>query len=161
MIFVQFYVAANIFVWSSSSACPESRAESSLIGSGHVVLFAVPGAFTPCCSMVHLPSFTGKAKELSDKGIDRILCLGVNDVFVMDAWGQAHGVGDDILMVASPDADFTKAIGMEVDASAFGLGVRSKRYAMVLQDGVVEAFLPEVDGFAVNASTAECVLNTL
>lgn len=134
---------------------------SSLIGSGRVVLFAVPGAFTPGCSNAHLPSYIGKAAELSAAGVDSIVCLGVNDVFVMNAWGLAHGVGDDIVMVADPAADFTKAIGMDVDASGFGLGTRSKRYAMVLQDGVVEAFLPEEDGFSVMASTAECVLNSL
>ena len=79
----------------------------------------------------------------------------------MKSWGEAQGTGDDIIMVADPAADFTKAMGMEVDASGFGLGVRSKRYAMVLRDGVVEAFLPEEDGFAVMASTAECVLDAL
>ena len=134
---------------------------SSLIGTGRVVLFAVPGAFTPGCSNAHLPSYINKAQDLSAQGVDRIVCLGVNDVFVMHAWGEAHGVGNDIVMVADPAADFTRAIGMDVDASAFGLGVRSKRYAMVLQDGVVQAFLPEEDGFAVLASTAECVLNAL
>ena len=134
---------------------------SSLLGSGRVVLFAVPGAFTPGCSLQHLPSFVNKAKEISAKGVDRIVCLSVNDVFVMKSWGEAQGTGDDIIMVADPAADFTKALGMEVDASAFGLGVRSKRYALVLRDGVVEAFLPEEDGFAVLASTADCVLDAL
>ena len=133
---------------------------SSLLGSGRVVFFAVPGAFTPGCSLQHLPSFVNKAKEISAKGVDRIVCLSVNDVFVK-SWGEAQGTGDDIIMVADPAADFTKALGMEVDASAFGLGVRSKRYALVLRDGVVEAFLPEEDGFAVLASTAECVLDAL
>jgi alkyl hydroperoxide reductase subunit AhpC len=134
---------------------------SSLLGSGRVVFFAVPGAFTPGCSLQHLPSFVNKANELSAKGVDRIVCLSVNDVFVMKSWGEVQGVGDDIIMVADPAADFTKAIGMDVDASGFGLGVRSKRYALVLRDGVVEAFLPEEDGFSVMASTAECVLDAL
>lgn len=132
-----------------------------LAGSGRVVLFAVPGAFTPGCSRQHLPGFVDKASEISAAGVDRILCLGVNDVFVMDAWGKAQGVGDAIVMVADPDAQFTRTLGMDIDASAFGLGIRSKRYAMVIQDGVVEALLPEEDGFAISSSTAECVLNAL
>jgi len=132
-----------------------------LVGSGRAVIFAVPGAFTPGCSKQHLPGFVGRADEISAKGVDTIVCIGVNDVFVMDAWGQAHGVGDSIVMVADPAAEFTTAVGMDVDASGFGLGTRSKRYAMVLDDGVVTAFLPEDDGFSVMASTAECLLDTL
>ena len=93
----------------------------------------------------------------STAGVDAIACISVNDVFVMDAWGKDQGAGD-ILMLADPDAAFTKAVGMDVDASGFGLGIRSKRYALVLNNGVVEAFLPEEDGFSVLASTAECVL---
>ncbi len=132
-----------------------------IAGQGKVVLFAVPGAFTPGCSKQHLPGFVQQAAEISGKGVDAILCLGVNDAWVMDAWGQAHGVGESILMVADPGADFTRAVGMEVDASQFGLGVRSKRYAMVIEDGVVTAVLPEEDGFSVNASSAACVLGAL
>ena len=134
---------------------------SELIGTGRVVLFAVPGAFTPGCSKQHLPSFIGRADDLSAAGVDRILCLGVNDVFVMNAWGEVQGVGESITMVADPAADFTRAVGMEVDASGAGLGVRSKRYALVAQDGVVTAFLPEEDGFSVMSSTAECVLDVI
>jgi peroxiredoxin len=134
---------------------------SELIGKGRVVLFAVPGAFTPSCHRQHLPGFVAQAAEISDKGVDRIVCLGVNDVFVMDAWGEHHGVGEAITMVADPDGDFTRAVGMDVDASKFGLGIRSKRYAMVIDDGVVTEFMPEEDGFGVNASTAACVVGVL
>ncbi len=151
----------NADVRIMKEGAPAVVSMSDLIGHGRTVLFAVPGAYTPGCSKQHLPSFVKQANELSDKGVDRILCLGVNDVFVMDAWGQAHGVGESITMVADPDAAFTKAVGMDVDASAFGLGLRSKRYALVAEDGVVTAFLPEEDGFSVLASTAQCVLDQL
>jgi peroxiredoxin len=125
------------------------------------VLFAVPGAFTPGCSKQHLPGFVSQAAEISANGVDSIVCIGVNDAFVMDAWGTVQGVGDSITMVADPAADFTKAIGMEVDASGFGLGTRSQRYAMVIDNGVVTAFMPEEGGFKVEASTADCVLTSL
>lgn len=134
---------------------------SELIGSGRVVLFAVPGAFTPGCSKQHLPSFINQAAALSEAGVDTIACISVNDAFVMDAWGQVQGVGDKIIMIADPAAAFAKGVGTDVDASGAGLGTRTQRYAMVLQDGVVETFLPEEGGFKVEASTAECVLDAL
>lgn len=134
---------------------------SEIVGTGRVVLFAVPGAFTPACHRQHLPGFVEQAAEISGKGVDRIVCLGVNDVFVMDAWGASHGVGDSITMVADSEAAFTSAIGMAVDASRAGLGTRSKRYAMVIDDGIVTSFMPEEDGFGVNASTAACVIGVL
>jgi peroxiredoxin len=136
---------------------PASMSSKEILGSGRVVLFAVPGAFTPGCSKVHFPGYVELAASISEAGVDSIACISVNDVFVMDAWGQAQSAGD-ILMLADPDAEFAKAVGLEVDASGFGLGIRSKRYALVLQDGVVVAFLPEEDGFSVMASTAACVL---
>jgi len=140
---------------------PAQVSMSEVIGEGRAVLFALPGAFTPGCSKHHLPSFIENAAALSSAGVDRILCLSVNDVFVMDAWGEAQGVGESIVMVADPAADFTEAVGMAVDASAFGLGMRSKRYSMVIEAGIVTTFLPEEDGFAVLASTAPCVLDAL
>ena len=132
-----------------------------ILGSGRVVLFAVPGAFTPGCSKQHLPSYVGQAAELSANGVDSIVCIGVNDAFVMDAWGTVQGVGDAITMVADPAADFAKAIGMDVDASGAGLGIRSQRYAMVIEDGVVTTFLPEEDGFSAVASLGSCVVDAL
>ena len=144
-----------------SEGKPAEVPMSVVIGEGRTVLFAVPGAFTPGCSKQHLPSFVGNAAALSAAGVDRIVCLSVNDVFVMHAWGEAQGVGESISMVADPAGAFTEAVGMAVDASAFGLGVRSKRYAMVIEGGIVTAFLPEEDGFAVLASTAPCVLDAL
>jgi peroxiredoxin len=139
---------------------PATVSSTEILGSGRVVLFAVPGAFTPGCSKVHFPGYVELAENISAAGVDSIACISVNDVFVMDAWGQAQGSGD-IVMLADPDAEFAKAVGLEVDASGFGLGIRSKRYALVLKDGVVEAFLPEEDGFSVMASTAACVLAEL
>ena len=140
-----------------ADGAPVALSSNDVLGTGRVVLFAVPGAFTPGCSKVHFPGFVELAASISAAGVDTIACLSVNDVFVMDAWGKDQGAGD-ILMLADPDAAFTKAVGMDVDASGFGLGIRSKRYALVLNNGVVEAFLPEEDGFSVLASTAECVL---
>jgi peroxiredoxin len=143
---------------------PEDRptpvSSKDILGKGRVVLFAVPGAFTPGCSKMHLPGFVNKAAELSAKGVDAIVCIGVNDAYVMDAWGKAQGVGEQFVMAADPQGAFTQAVGMDVNVPALG-GLRSKRYAMVIEDGVVTQFLPEEDGFNVLASTAECVLDSL
>ena len=118
-----------------------------------VGLFAVPGAFTPTCSAKHLPGFKQKAAELKAKGVDVLACVSVNDVFVMNAWGKDQGVGDDILMLADGNGDFTKAIGLELDASKFGMGPRSQRYSMVVKDGVVATLNVEAGGeFRVSAA---------
>jgi peroxiredoxin len=146
-------------VVTDTGADPVSSAE--LLGSGRVVLFAVPGAFTPTCSNSHLPSFVETAGELASAGVDRIVCLSVNDPFVMAAWGAAQGVGPEITMVSDGNAEFTESIGMGVDASRAGMGVRSKRYAMVIEGGVVTAFLPEEDGFSAIVSTGQCVVGAL
>lgn len=136
-------------------------ASDALLGSGRVVLFAVPGAFTPTCSNIHLPSFVETAGELAAAGVDRIVCLSVNDPFVMAAWGASQGVGPEITLVSDGNAEFTEAVGMGVDASRAGMGMRSKRYAMVLEDGVVTTFLPEEDGFSAIASTGQCVIDAM
>jgi peroxiredoxin len=115
-----------------------------LFGGIKVAFFAVPGAFTPTCSNSHLPCFIELADELKAKGIERIICLSVNDAFVMDAWGKASNAGD-ILMVADGDGTFTKAIGMDMDTGSFG-GVRSMRYSMVVNDGRVESLNVEDPG---------------
>jgi len=132
-----------------------------LLGSGRVVLFAVPGAFTPTCSQVHLPSYVDTAADLAAAGVDRIVCLAVNDPFVLAAWGSAQGVGSEITLASDGNAEFTQAIGMDVDASRAGMGVRSKRYAMVIEDGVVTTFLPEEDGFSAIVSNGQCVVDAL
>lgn len=137
---------------------PTAVRAKDVLGSGKVVLFAVPGAFTPGCSNVHLPGFVEGAADLKAKGVDTIACVAVNDVFVMDAWGKAHGA-DEILLLADGNLEFTEALGMVLDGSGFGLGNRSKRYAAVIEDGVVTSL--DVDGTAVEASTCSNLLTKL
>ena len=118
-----------------------------------VALFAVPGAFTPTCSAKHLPGFKEKAGDLKAKGVDTIACLSVNDAFVMKAWGENQGVGDEILMLADGNGDFTRAVGLELDGSKFGMGPRSQRYSMIVDDGVVKELNVEEGGeFRVSAA---------
>jgi peroxiredoxin len=125
-----------------------------------VVLFALPGAFTPTCSAKHLPGFVQRAAEIKAKGVDTIACLSVNDAFVMNAWGKEQKVEDKVLMLADGNGDFTRAVGLEMDGTGYGLGQRSRRYAMVLQDGVVKALNIENPG-AFEVSSAEAVLKAL
>jgi peroxiredoxin len=125
-----------------------------------VALFAVPGAFTPTCSAKHLPSFTQHAADLKAKGVDTIACVSVNDVFVMKAWGESQNVGDDILMLADGNGAFTKAVGLELDGSRFGMGPRSQRYSMIVKDGVVSELNVE-DGGEYRVSSAEYMLEQL
>lgn len=143
------------------NGAPNPTTTGEVLGTGRVVLFAVPGAFTPACHTTHLPSFVKAADDLAAAGVDRIVCIATNDPFVMDAWARSSGVGEEILMASDGNAEFAKAVGMSVDATAFGLGIRSKRYAMVIEDGVVTEFMPEDDGFSVMASTGSCVLDAL
>ncbi len=118
-----------------------------------VALLAVPGAFTPTCSARHLPGFVDDAADLKALGVDLIACVSVNDVFVMNAWGKAQDVGDNILMLADGNGAFTKAVGLELDGSKFGMGSRSQRYSMVVKDGVVDKLNVEAGGeFRVSAS---------
>ncbi len=138
---------------------PSPQSKDTLFGGKKVVVFAVPGAFTPTCSMAHLPGFVVKADEIFDKGVDSIICLSVNDVFVMDAWGKDKNA-EALVMAADGNGDFTKAIGLELDASGFGMGVRSQRYAMVVDDGVVLALQVEAPG-KFEVSSAEAVLAAL
>ena len=109
-----------------------------LFNGKKVVLFALPGAFTPTCSAAHLPGYVDYSDQLFDKGVDRIICLSVNDAHVMQAWGEQQNVDDRVMMIADGSAHFTRAVGLEVDLDAVGMGVRSKRYAMVVNDAVVE-----------------------
>lgn len=118
---------------------PEPRTTKDVFAGKKVALFAVPGAFTPTCHRNHLPGFLENLDVIKDKGVDTIACVSVNDVFVMDAWGKATGADGKILMLADGSAGFAKAIGLELDATAGGLGVRSKRFSMIVDDGVVAA----------------------
>ena len=132
-----------------------------LLGTGKVVLFAVPGAFTPTCSDHHLPSYVVRNEELRAKGVDTIACISVNDAFVMGAWGEAQNVGEGVVMLADGNGEFTKALGLEMDGSGFGLGIRSQRYAMVIDDGVVSLLNIETAPGTIEASGAEAVLAAL
>ena len=124
-----------------------------------VVMFAVPGAFTPTCSAKHLPGFVENAAELKGKGVDEIACVSVNDAFVMDAWGKSQNA-DDITMLADGNGDFTKAMGLEMDGSGFGLGTRSQRYALVAENGTITALNVEQPG-AFDVSRAEAIIAAL
>jgi peroxiredoxin len=111
-----------------------------------VALFAVPGAFTPTCSAKHLPGFKDKAGELKAKGVDAIACVSVNDVFVMKAWARDQGITNEVMMLADGNGDFTRAVGLEMDAKNYGMGARSQRYSLVVKDGVVEQVNVEEPG---------------
>jgi glutaredoxin/glutathione-dependent peroxiredoxin len=123
-----------------------------------VVLFAVPGAFTPTCSAAHLPGFVVHVDEIKAKGVDTVACMSVNDVFVMDAWGKGSNA-EHIVMLADGNATFTSALGLELDGSGFGMGTRSQRFAMIVDNGVVT--LLNVDAGALEASSAEAILAAL
>jgi len=131
-----------------------------VLGTGRVVLFAVPGAFTPTCSDYHLPSYLIRHDELRAKGVDTIACISVNDPFVMHAWGEATNVGDQVVLLADGNGEFTAAIGLEMDGTGFGLGTRSQRYAAVIQDGVVTTLHVE-PGAGLSVSAADAILETL
>ena len=131
-----------------------------LLGKGKVVLFSVPGAFTPTCSAKHLPGFVEKAADLRARGVQKIVCLAVNDVFVMNAWGKSANVGDAIVMAADGNGDFSRALGLELDARGFGMGMRGQRFALVIQDGVVKQVHVEAPG-EFKVSSAEHVLSSL
>ncbi|HVV33203.1 MAG TPA: peroxiredoxin [Vitreimonas sp.] len=131
-----------------------------VFGGKTVALFAVPGAFTPTCSARHLPSFRENAAALKAKGVDTIACTAVNDHFVMGAWAKDQGVVDDILMLADGSGDFAKAVGLDADFSKFGMGPRSKRYSMIVKDGVVQSLNVEEAG-EYKVSSAEHMLGQL
>ena len=139
---------------------PKPVTTSELFDGKKVVLFALPGAFTPTCSAKHLPGFIQNADAIHQKGVDTIACLSVNDAFVMGAWGESQGAGSKVVMLADGNGDFTRQLGLEMDATKFGMGQRSKRYAMIVDNGVVTALNVEEPGaFAV--SSAEHVINQL
>ncbi len=131
-----------------------------LFGGKKVVLFAVPGAFTPTCSDVHLPGFIDRAGELKAKGADTVACVAVNDAFVLAAWRKQRSIPDAVELLADGNGAFTKALGLELDASAFGMGTRSRRYAAVIADGVVQ-YLGVEPGREVGVSSADAVLEAL
>ncbi|MGZ5928621.1 MAG: redoxin family protein [Rhizomicrobium sp.] len=139
---------------------PKPVSTDDLFKGKKVALFALPGAFTPTCSAKHLPGFIKQAGALKAKGIDAIACLSVNDAFVMGAWGESQGAGDTVMMLADGNGDFTRALGLEMDATKFGMGKRSQRYSMVVDNGVVTALNVEAPG-AFEVSSADHMLALL
>jgi len=140
---------------------PQPITTAELFNGKKVVVFAVPGAFTPTCSNQHLPGFVQQADALKKKGIDTIACVSVNDAFVMGAWGKDQQVGSKVLMLADGNGDFTKALGLGLDASGFGMGQRSARYAMIVDNGVVKYLGKEQNPGAVAETGAEKILSLL
>ena len=138
---------------------PADLTTAELFAGKKVVLFAVPGAYTPTCSAAHLPGFVVNADKIKAKGVDTIVCLSVNDAFVMDAWGKDKNA-EELVMAADGNGDFTKAMGLELDGSGFGLGQRSQRYAMIVEDGVVTTLNVE-PGPGFEASSAEKIMEAL
>lgn len=142
-----------------SATGPQPIATKAYFEGRKIALFAVPGAFTPTCSAYHLPGFVEHAQELYDAGIDVIACMSVNDVFVMDAWGKSANA-EKIDMLADGNAEFSTALGLEADASAFGMGMRSRRFALVADDGIVTHLMVDAPG-EFRVSSAESVLEAL
>lgn len=140
---------------------PAETTTAELFSGKTVVLFAVPGAFTPTCHNNHLPGFVEHFDTIRAKGVDEIAVVSVNDVFVMDAWAKASGNAGKIHFLADGSAEFTKAIGLELDASGFGMGIRSRRYSMIVKDGVVETLNVEDAPGTAEASGAAEILNQL
>lgn len=136
---------------------PKEISTDEIFKGKKVVLFAVPGAFTPTCSAKHLPGFVQNVDAIKAKGVDTVACVAVNDAFVMQAWGKDQGVGDKIMMLADGSGNFTKALGLELDLMGRGLGMRSQRYALVAQDGKVTHLAIEPPG-GFDVSKAEAIL---
>ena len=150
----------DVTLRTMTSDGPKPVQTGEVLGHGRAVLFGVPGAFTPTCSDHHLPGFVLRADELREKGVDTVACVSVNDAFVMGAWGTAQNVGDSVVLLADGSGEFTKALGLEVDLSGAGLGLRSRRFAAVLLDGVVVDLAVE-EGPGLSVSGVEAVLAKL
>ena len=139
---------------------PKPVTTDELFAGKKVALFALPGAFTPTCSAKHVPGFVQNAAALKAKGVDTIACLSVNDAFVMGAWGKDQGAGDKVAMLADGNGDFTRAVGLEFDATKFGMGKRSQRYSMIVDNGVVTSLNVEAPG-AFEVSSADHMIGLL
>lgn len=143
-----------------TEAGPGAISTDDLFTGKKVVLVSVPGAFTPTCSMNHLPGFVDQAAQLQTKGVDTIACMAVNDVFVMDAWGKDRGVGDQVMMLADGNGEYARALGLELDGTGFGMGMRGQRFALIVDDGVATHVGVEAPG-AFEVSKAEAILAAL
>lgn len=143
-----------------TDAGPGAISTDDLFSGKKVVLVSVPGAFTPTCSMNHLPGFVDQAAALTAKNVDTIACMAVNDVFVMDAWGKDRSVGNDVMMLADGNGEYSQALGLELDATEFGMGMRGQRFAIVVDDGVATHVAIEAPG-QLEVSKAEAILEAL
>jgi glutaredoxin/glutathione-dependent peroxiredoxin len=150
----------NMTLTVATADGPKPTSSDEIFKGKTVALFAVPGAFTPTCSAKHLPGFKQQAPTLKAKGVDTIACLSVNDGFVMRAWAEDQAVGEDILMIADGSSEFTKAVGLELDGTKFGMGPRSQRYSMIVKDGVVTSLNVEQGG-EFKVSSADYMLGQL
>ncbi len=150
----------DVTLYHMSESGPAPISTNDIFKGRKVVVFALPGAYTPTCSAKHLPGFVAKADDIKAKGVDTIACLSVNDAFVMGSWGKDQNVGDKVLMLADGSGELTKALGLELDLTTRGMGVRSDRYAMIVEDGVVKTLNQEAPG-AFEVSSAEKILQAL
>lgn len=150
----------DVTVMSMTAEGPKPVKTSALFAGKKVALFSVPGAFTPTCSAKHLPGFVNKADEIRGKGVNEIVCIAVNDAFVMGAWGKSASADGKVTMIGDGNGDLTKALGLEMDASGFGLGTRGQRFSMVVDNGKVTHLNVEAPG-AFEVSSAEYMLNQL
>ncbi len=139
---------------------PKDLSTDILFKGKQVLLFSVPGAFTPTCSQKHLPGYVSNAAALKQKGIDTIACMAVNDVFVMHAWGESASVGDKVLMLSDGNGEYAKALGLEMDGRGFGMGMRGQRFSIIVDDGVVKQLNIEPPG-KFDVSSAECAIGQL
>ena len=149
--------SVNLTIMGSDG--PEGTTTDDIFNGKKVVIFGLPGAFTPTCSAKHLPGFVQHAEAIKARGVDAIVCIAVNDAFVMGAWGKDQNVADKVLMVADGSADFARATGLELDLTARGMGVRCQRFAMIVEDGVVGKI--NVDAGTFELTSAETILGSL
>jgi peroxiredoxin len=150
----------SVTLMQMKDGSPKPVKTDELFAGRKVVVFALPGAFTPTCSAKHLPGFVSHADEIKRKGIDAIACVAVNDAFVMGAWGEAQGAGDKVLMLADGNGELTRALGLEMDATKYGMGKRSQRFSMLVENGVVKQLNVEEPGAYV-VSSAEYMLKQI
>jgi len=150
----------NVSVMMASDAGPEQVKTGDIFGKGKIALFSVPGAYTPTCSAKHLPGFVENADAFDAKGVDKIICMSVNDAFVMSAWGKDQGAGGKVEMLADGNGDFARALGLTMDGKGFGMGERAQRFSVVIEDGVVRRLNVEAPG-AFEVSSAEYMLDQL
>ncbi len=151
----------DVEVFTLSEDGPQPHSSSALFQGKKVVLFAVPGAFTPTCSETHMPGFIAAASDLKAKGIDDIYCIAVNDPFVMQAWSDTSGAGGSVTVLSDGNGSFAKATGLDLDGAGFGLGLRLKRFSMLVEDGVVKSLAVEEDPTLVTVSGADGILAKL